>query len=225
LKRLKKLTVLYVEHEEKLISSYAPFLKEHFQSLYIARDGDDAYRIYKKSRPNIILFEMDIPKMSGVKLAKKIRKDDYTTILIAFTNHSDRDTLLELIDLHLSSYLVKPVSKSKLIKSLARVGEKIYGKHQINLPSNCLWDAKSKILYCNNRQINLTKRERIFFDLMIEKQGSPCNDNEISFHVWNDRYGEDITNSSIRTLVKNLRKKLPNSLIKNQYGVGYKLEY
>ena len=225
MKRLKKLTILYVEHEEKLISSYAPFLREHFQSLYIARDGDEAYRIYKRSKPNIILFEMDILNMSGAMLAKKIRKDDYITILIAFTNHSDRDTLLELIDLHLSSYLVKPVSKSKLIKSLARVGEKIYGEHQISLPSNCLWDSKSKTLYCNDRQINLTKRERIFFDLMIQKQGSPCNDNEISFHVWSDKYGDSITNSSIRTLVKNLRKKLPNSLIKNQYGVGYKLEY
>ena len=224
MKRLEKLTILYVEDEEQLISSYAPFLKEYCQTLYIARDGEEAYNIYNERKPNILLLDMYLPKISGMELAKKIRKDDFKTILIAFTAYSDRRTLLELIDLHILSYLVKPVSRSDLINSLVKAGEKIYGEQQIALPYNCSWDNKSQTLYHNAEQINLTRRERSFFSLLIKKQGVPCGENEIIVNVWSDRYDENITNTSIRTLVKNLRKKIPPKLIKNQYGVGYKLE-
>lgn len=224
MKRLERLTILYVEDEEQLIRSYAPFLREYCQTLYVARDGEEAYRIYKDKKPNIILLDMYIPKMSGMELAKKIRKDDYTTVLIAFTAHSDKKILLELIDLHLLSYLVKPVSRSKLIGTLVKAGEKIYGEQQIHLSSSCSWDSKSKTLYSKENQISLTKRERSFFDLLIKKQGAPCGEDEIILSVWNDKYDDTITNTSIRTLVKNLRKKVPSDLIKNQYGVGYKLE-
>jgi DNA-binding response OmpR family regulator len=224
LKRLSKLTILYVEDEEPLISAYAPFLREYCQTLYVARDGEEAYHIYKDRKPNIVLLDMYIPKISGMELAKKIRIDDYTTILIAFTAYSDRKTLLSLIDLHILSYLVKPVSRSQLISALVRAGEKIYGEQQVYLSSNCLWDSKSKTLYCNDNQIPLTRRERSFFDLLIQKQGVPCGEDEIILNVWSDKYDDSITNTSIRTLVKNLRKKVPYDLIKNQYGVGYKLK-
>ncbi|NEW60516.1 response regulator transcription factor [Sulfurovum sp. bin170] len=224
MKRLGKMTILYVEDEEQLIRNYAPFLEEHCQSLYIARDGEEAYRIYREYRPNIILLDIYIPKMSGVELARKIRVDDYTTVLIAFTAHSDRKTLLEFIDLHLLSYLVKPVSRSVLISALVKAAQKVYGEHQVNLPFNCSWDSKSQTLYHDREQVSLTKRERSFFDLMIKKQGVPCADDEIILNVWSDKYDEAITNTSIRTLIKNLRKKVPTKLIKNQYGVGYKLE-
>ena len=60
----------------------------------------------------------------------------------------------------------------------------------------------------------------IFYD-----KGVPCNEDEIFFYVWGDEIDRTITNSSIRTLVKNLRKKIPKDLIKNQYGVGYKIEF
>ncbi len=224
MKRLEKLTILYVEDEEQLVSSYAPFLREYCQTLYIARDGEEAYRIYKERKPNIILLDMYIPKMSGMELAKKIRKNDYKTILIAFTAYSDRKTLLELVDLHILSYLVKPVSRSDLITSLIKAGEKIYGGQHVLLPYNCSWDNRSQTLYHNGEQISLTKRERSFFSLLMKKQGVPCGEDEIIINVWSDRYDDNITNTSIRTLVKNLRKKVPSDLVKNQYGVGYKLE-
>ncbi|SFV51896.1 Putative two-component response regulator [hydrothermal vent metagenome] len=224
MKRLGKMTILYVENEEQLIKGYAPFLEEHCQSLYIARDGEEAYRIYREYRPNIILLDIYIPKMNGVELARAIRKDDYTTVLIVITSYSDRKTLLELIDLHLLSYLVKPVSRTALISTLVKAAQKVYGEQQINLSLNCSWDSKSKTLYYNGQQIGLTKRERSFFDLMVKKQGVPCAEDEIILNVWSDKYNETITNTSIRTLVKNLRKKIPSKLIKNQYGVGYKIE-
>jgi len=224
LKRLEKLTILYVEDEESLVENYAPFLKEHCHALYIANDGAEAYRKYREHKPNIILLDMYIPKMSGVELAKKIRDSDSSTVLIAFTGYSDRQILMELIDLSFLSYLVKPVSRSKLIESLVKAAQKINNGQLVHLPFNCSWDSKSKSLFYNDKQISLTKRETKFFDLIVMKQGVPSSDEEIILHVWSDKYDKNITNTSIRTLVKNLRKKVPQGLIKSQYGLGYKLE-
>ncbi|MCH9739264.1 MAG: response regulator [Epsilonproteobacteria bacterium] len=221
---MKKLTILYVEDEERLIESYAPFLEGHCETLHVARDGEEAYDLYKEHRPNIILLDIYTPKMNGIELAKKIREDDYSTILIAFTGHSDQKTLLELVDLYFLSYLIKPVSRTKLVEALVKASEKIEGAKQVHLPHNCSWDARSKTLFHGDQQISLTKRESYFFDLLVKKKGIPSNEDEILFHVWGDKFDKTIANTSIRTLVKNLRKKLPDGLVKNQYGLGYKID-
>ncbi|HIC78645.1 MAG TPA: helix-turn-helix domain-containing protein, partial [Sulfurovum sp.] len=46
---------------------------------------------------------------------------------------------------------------------------------------------------------------------------------DIFFHIWGDEFDKTIGLSSIRTLIKNLRKKLPDGFIENRYGLGYKI--
>jgi len=224
MKRLEKLSILYVEDERLLREGYIPFLKEVCQILYVAEDGLQAYEIYKEHRPNIILLDLYMPKLTGIELAKKIRKNDYDTVLIAFTGHSDRKVLLELVDLYFLSYLIKPVTQTALIEALNKASEKICGNQYIHLPFNCSWDNRSKVLFCKDRQIHLTRRETLFVDLMVNKRGVPSSDQDILDHVWSDKYNKEVANTSIRTLVKNLRKKVPKGLIRSQYGVGYKID-
>jgi DNA-binding response OmpR family regulator len=223
-KKLKKLIVLYVEDEEKIIEKYAYFLKEYCHTVHVARDGEEAYALYKEHKPHLIVMDLLIPKLNGVGLAKKIRAENDAVAMIALTAYSDREILLNVVDLNFSSYLIKPVGRADLIQALVKVSNKIYDGRNIYLPHDCIWDTKSQTLFCNDVAINLTKRELKFFELLVQRGGIPCNDAEILFHVWEDEEDKSITNASIRTLVKNLRKKIPKNLIKNQYGVGYKID-
>ena len=225
MKILKNLNILYVEDEETIIDKYAYFLQESCKEVFIARDGEEAYNLYKENKVHLIIMDLLIPKMSGIALAKKIRAEDDNIPMIALTAHSDREILLDIVDLNFSSYLIKPVVRSDLMKALQKVAERIDGGRCIPLPCNCSWDLKSKTLFCNEESVFLTKRELKLFELLVEKSGAPCSDDEIFFYVWGDEFDKVITNSSIRTLVKNLRKKIPTELIKNQYGVGYKISF
>ena len=225
LKTLKNLTVLYVEDEKEIMEKYTYFFKEYCHTLYLASDGEEAYRLYQEHKPHLIVMDLQIPKLNGMRLAKKIREESEDVILIALTAHSDREILLEIVELNFSSYLIKPVGRSDLMKSLLKVAQKINSGKNIHLPCNCMWDDKSKTLFCDDKSIILTKRESKLFELLVEKNGAPCGDDEIFFYVWGDEFDKTITNSSIRTLVKNLRKKIPKELIKNQYGVGYKISF
>lgn len=225
MKTLKNLTILYVEDEETIIEKYAYFLEECCQTLHLARDGEEAYELYKEHKPQLIVMDLQIPKLNGMGLAKKIREDDDEVQLIALTAYSDREILLDIVDLNFSSYLIKPVGRGDLMKALLKVSRKIDKGHNIHLPYGCMWDDKSKTLFWDDQSVVLTKRETKLCELLVEKNGAACCDDEIFFYVWGDEFDKTITNASIRTLVKNLRKKIPKDLIKNQYGVGYKINF
>ncbi len=225
MKTLKNLTILYVEDEESIIDKYAYFLEDCSKVLHVARDGEEALALYKEHKPHLIVMDLLIPKLNGIGLAKEIRKIDEDVFIIALTAHSDREILLEIVELNFSSYLIKPVGRSDLMKALLKVSKKIDGGHNVPLPCDSMWDGKSKTLFVNNKSIMLTKRESKLFELLVKKAGVPCSDDEIFFYVWGDEFDKTITNSSIRTLVKNLRKKIPKDLLKNQYGVGYKINF
>ncbi|RUM70031.1 MAG: hypothetical protein DSZ07_03420 [Sulfurovum sp.] len=225
MKALKNLNILYVEDEERIIEKYAYFLKELCHTLYIARDGEEAYKLYKEKKIHLVVMDFLIPKMNGMSLAKAIRAEDENIALIALTAHSDREILLDIVSLSFSAYLIKPVGRVDLMNALLKVAKKVEGVRNITLAYDCVWDNKSKTLFCSDESIILTKRELKLFELLVTKAGIPCNEDEIFFYVWGDEIDRTITNSSIRTLVKNLRKKIPKDLIKNQYGVGYKIEF
>ena len=225
MKVLKNLNILYVEDEDAIIEKYTYFLEESCRSVFIARDGEEAYRIYKENKIHLIIMDLLIPKLNGINLAKKIRQEDDSVALIALTAHSDREILLDIVDLNFSSYLIKPVGRTDLMQALLRVSKKVDGGRNVLLPYDCSWDGKSKMLFWNDNAVTLTRRETKLFELLVEKAGNPCSDDEIFFYVWGDEFNKIVTNSSIRTLVKNLRKKIPTDLIKNQYGVGYKINF
>jgi len=225
MKSLKSLNILYVEDEEKIIEKYSYFLNELCQTLYIARDGEEAYQIYQDEKIHLIVMDFLIPKMNGMSLAKKIRETDEHVALIALTAHADREILLDVVDLNFSSYLIKPVGRVDLMNALLKVSKKVEGGRNVPLAYDCIWDNKSKTLFCADESIVLTKRESKLFELLVIRAGVPCSEDEIFFYVWGDEFDRNVTNSSIRTLVKNLRKKIPKDLIKNQYGVGYKISF
>jgi DNA-binding response OmpR family regulator len=223
LKILKKLIILYVENSQQILDRYSPILKSNCDILYIANSGVEAYRIYKEKRPHIIVMDLYISKIDNVTLAKKIREEDEITSFIALSDYASREILLEIVNLNFSSYLVKPVDDFKLINALLKVSKKINNGKIIYLTDNSSWNSNSKTLFYKDEPIFLTKREQKLFELLIDKNGTACSDDEIFFYVWEDDFDKTVTNASIRTLIKNLRKKIPKGLIKNQYGVGYKI--
>jgi len=184
LKVLKNLNILYVEDEETIIDKYAYFLEESCKEVFIARDGEEAYAMYKSNKIHLIIMDLLIPKMSGIVLAKKIREEDDNIPMISLTAHSDREILLDIVELNFSSYLIKPVLRSDLMGALEKVSQKVEGGRSTPLPCDCSWDSKSKTLFCNDESIFLTRRELKLFELLVEKAGTPCSDDEIFFHVW-----------------------------------------
>ncbi|SFV51892.1 Putative two-component response regulator [hydrothermal vent metagenome] len=219
MKKLENLTMLYIDFDNDEREKYLKIFKNYFKKVLVT--CEDGFKIYSQERPDIIIIELETPQ--SVKLVKKIREKDEKIGLMALTKNSNIELLREIVELSFSSYLIKPVSDGQIEDELKKVSKKIDSIGKITLPLFCQWDINSKTLFYKERVLFLTKRETKLFELLVERRGTFCTDAEILFAVWGDEFDKSITNSSIRTLIKNLRKKVPKGLIENQYGVGYKI--
>ena len=98
--------ILLVEDEKAIKENYVTYLKMFFEEVYEAEDGEKAYELYKTKKPDIMIIDINIPKLNGLDLLEKIRQNDHSTKAILLTAHSDKSFLFKAIPLKLVKYLV-----------------------------------------------------------------------------------------------------------------------
>lgn len=220
-------SVLFIEDEEELRKNYVMFLKMYFETVYEASDGEEAYQIYKDKKPNILIVDINIPKLNGLDLLKKIRESDHSTKAIVLTAHKDKDFLLKATSLKLTEYLVKPISRKALQISLDKVMSELKNFTTFSIKNKIfsdgyLWNYDSEVLSCHGTTIILTHKEQMLFSLFMNNLNTVLSIETILYHVWSDN--PEIHFTTLRTLLKNLRRKLPKEMIMNVHGLGYKVE-
>lgn len=220
-------TVLFIEDEKEIRDNYIEYLKLHFETVYEAEDGLEAYKIYKEKKPDIMIVDINVPKLSGLELMKKIRKSDHSTKIIVLTAYETKELLLQVATLKLTSYLIKPVTRNTLNDALVKVIDELstfltVSKTIVHLDKDTMWDIQNKQLLKNGVEIVLTKKENDLFHLLISNPSQTQFTENIMNSVWpvEANEGHDV----LRTVVKNLRKKLPKNTIKNVFGLGYKVK-
>ena len=85
-----------------------------------------------------------------------------------------------------------------------------------------MWNYDNEELRCHGKNIILTNKERILFMLFMSNLNSVLSVDTILYSVWNENLEANIT--TLKTLLKNLRRKLPAEMIKNVHGLGYKID-
>lgn len=117
---MTNLNLLYVEDDEEIIEDINFFLKRHFNEITIAKDGEKALELFEEKNPHIIILDINIPKINGLKVAAKIREVNKNIPIIFLTAYSDKENLLQAINLHAFSYLIKPFKVDELINAITK---------------------------------------------------------------------------------------------------------
>ena len=228
--RLKPYSILFVEDETEIRENYTNYLKMFYENIYEAENGEDGYEIYKKYKPDILILDINLPKISGLDMLKMIRENDHNVKAIMLTAYSNIDYLLKATELKLTKYLVKPISRDELERALSLAIDEILNfdvkaKKIVTIKNSCIWDYALKELRCSDTEVSLTKKELGILSLMFDSLDKTVTYDEIMYGVWDDFEDEISTiKVAIKTAVKNLRKKLPENTILNVYGIGYKIE-
>jgi DNA-binding response OmpR family regulator len=221
LEKLQTLTILYAEDEEGIRKNIADSLQYYVKEVFEASNGEEAFELYNEKKPDIIFSDIHMPLLNGIDLVKKIRKNDRQTPVVMITAHTDKKYLMEAVELHMEKYLVKPVELEPLIEVLESCVNLLEINKVIKLKSdeNYSYDFDKKQLYYKDEIVVLNKKEILFFEVLIKNQNRITNYEELQDKVW----GDDImTDSALRSLVRNLRKKLPTDIIMNLSGSGYR---
>jgi DNA-binding response OmpR family regulator len=225
---MKNLTLLYAEDEHRTRRDQIIYLESRYDfTIYEANDGLEALELYKKHKPGIVLTDITMPNMSGLELAKEIRKLSKDTKIIIVTAHSEQDKLIEAFDSDVVNYLIKPIDRQKLRSSLDTAiatlpkTQKIE-KDFIILSTNANFDIAKEEYLVDNKLVKLSKSENRLLSLLCTHKNQDVNAYDIFVSVWDD-FEKEFSADSVRTLVKKLRKKLPEGILQNIYGGYYKL--
>ncbi|MFA9373920.1 MAG: response regulator, partial [Poseidonibacter sp.] len=123
---LKTLTILYVENDENIITSFEPFLNNLFKKVFISNNGKDALTKYNdlinnKEQIDIIISESTMPYMSGIELLSKIRESNKNLPFIFFTEDNDINLLLESLKQDVTAHFTKPVKFEEVLQKVEEV--------------------------------------------------------------------------------------------------------
>ncbi|QOG12742.1 response regulator [Arcobacter sp. FWKO B] len=130
---LKRLTVLYVEDDENIRVELSSLLKNFFGELYTAQDGEDGYNTFinNQDKIDVILSDINMPKLSGIEMMKQIRQLNSHIPVIFATAYSDSAFLTEAIKIKVYDYIVKPINIRNLLGIFQELASSIYQKFLI----------------------------------------------------------------------------------------------
>lgn len=219
-------SILFIEDESAVRKNYCEYLRMFFVQVYEAKDGEEGYAMYIKYAPDILIIDINIPKLNGIELLKRIRQKDYQVKAIMLTASSEVSNIIDAASLKLVKFLVKPINRKELIESLYITIDELSSYRvlpikNIELSACCYWSVEESKLIYKKEEIQLTPKERAFLTLLLSHVGKTFTYDEISLSVWG--YDEEGSINSIKSLVKKIRKKIPENLIENVFAVGFKI--
>ena len=221
---IKDISILLAEDESELREYLIEYLQLFFVKVYAAKDGREAHMIYLDKHPDIIVTDINMPILDGLSLISKIREHDKETKIIVMSAHSEEEKLLRAVELHLETYLIKPIKTDKLkiilfksVKNIRKVSKRLY------LQQNIYWDKVSDTLWQNSEQVELKARETLLLKLLCTKANQAVSAESIFYTIYKDNEEKEFSADSVTSLMKRVRSKLPKDIIKNVYGAGYKI--
>lgn len=217
-----KPTVLYVEDDTIARENAIEYLENYFDTIYDASDGLEALALYDKYKPDIIITDIEMPKINGLEFIQKIRKKDNTTQVIVTTAYSHKEYLFRAIELKLIKYLIKPIKQKEFDEAIeiciANLEQKF--SNIITISENTFFDIYNKTLIKENEIIKLRTKELELLLLLIKHKTRFVTYQEIENALWIDSV---MTKDALKTVIKNLKSKLPFEAISNLSGTGYKI--
>ena len=220
---IEDISILIAEDESELREFLTEYLQIFFKKVYVAKCGYECYTQYLEKRPDIILSDINMPKLDGLSMVKRIRERDSETEIIIMSAHSEQEKLLQAIELGLVTYLIKPINSKKLKDVLMGLVKKLRSsKKRIYLSNEIFWDKTSSTLWNSEKQISLKEKELMLFKLLCSKTNHAFTTENIFYHLYGNNE-KDFSEYSVTSFIKRLRAKLPENLIENEYGLGYKI--
>ncbi len=172
---LKEFKVLLVEDEVNIAKLLKDAIGDYFFSFTLAKNGQEGLEKMKIIKPDIIITDIMMPKLDGLAMTEKIKQIDDSIPVIVLSAFSEKEKLLNAIDIGITKYFIKPFDPDEVLDYLISLATKLDKKKVFKLSEDLYFDRnKNNLFDKNDKIINLTKREKDFLYLLIKSH--PNND-------------------------------------------------
>ncbi|MFY4809502.1 response regulator transcription factor [Aliarcobacter butzleri] len=217
--------ILVLEDDELFASTLEDFLIEEKFVIDIAKDGEECLSLNYENNYDLYIFDIKVPKISGLELLASLRNSEDNTPTIFLTSYKDKDTLQEAFVKGCDDYLKKPVDLDELllrIKALLKRNKKQF--ELIKLTETLDFNPINKRIYENGIDLNLPTKILDLIELFIENRGDIVTKEMIINRLWAPN--EDYSEGSIRVYINQIKKLFSDAnVIVNIKGIGYKIEF
>ena len=185
-------------------------------------DGNIAEELIYEEDFDLLLFDVNVPNITGFELLKNIRQNNINIPTIFITSRNTSEDVKIGFNSGCDDYIKKPFDLSELqlrienIKKLRQIES--YG--QVRIDEDTSYNYERKIIFRNNKEFNLSKIESKILEYFLKNKNKTLSIDEISVNNW--LYDEMPESTTIRTYIKNLRKKLNDETITTLKGIGYR---
>lgn len=189
-----------------------------------AKDGDDALDKAKKSKPDLILLDVMMPKKSGIEVCKLLRLQPQfsETLIVMLTALGDDGSVIKGLETGADDYIAKPVSPKVLVSRLTALFRRQLQTEKNNSTTlgPITIDTEKYLVLVEGKEVVLAKKEFELLNLLAHKPGRVFLRNEILHQIW----GNDVIvgDRTIDVHIRKIRQKLGIDCIQTVKGVGYK---
>lgn len=215
-----KKRLLIIEDEKNLMQVLYDSLSDEFEIIK-AFDGEEGIKKFYNAGADLVLLDINLPKVTGWDICKEIRKNSNIPVIIMTARDSDADEYNGL-SIGADDYITKPFNLKILtlkIKKLLKIDNNSIYKYD-----KFSFDSKKGEIILENKSIELTRREIQFLEYMFKNKGIIFSREQLLNEVWGfDFDGDD---RAVDTLVRRVRKKMGSYefLLKTVRGMGYVLD-
>jgi DNA-binding response OmpR family regulator len=220
--------ILVIEDDPAILRGLADNLACEPHDVLTAADGESGYSLARTGKPDLIVLDLMLPRMSGYEVCRKLRADGVTTPIVMLTARGDEADRVVGLDLGADDYITKPFSVRELLARIRAVLRR--AQVQSALPAelrfgNVAVDFRRYEAQKDGRPIELTRKEFGLLRLLAARSGEPVTRDDLLNEVWG--YDATPTTRTVDNHVASLRAKLednpsdPRHLF-TVHGVGYK---
>ena len=229
---MNKPLILAVEDDKSIRNLITTTLKAHDYRFITAQNGQSAILEASSHNPEIVLLDLGLPDIDGVKIIEKIRSWSNMPIIVISARSEDTDKI-DALDAGADDYLTKPFSVEELLARLRVIQRRLAVMQTENSnESSVFTNGKLKIdyaagcAYLDEEELHLTPIEYNLLCLLSKNVGKVLTHTFITQSIWGSSWDNDI--ASLRVFMATLRKKIEKDTDSPQYiqthiGVGYRM--
>ncbi len=221
--------ILVVDDEEKIRDIITEYLEFEGFEYIEAENGVEAINILKKEKVDLVLLDVMMPKIDGIKVLKEIRSKGSTPVILLTARAEEYDKLFGF-ELGADDYIVKPFSPREVMARIKAIIARSVPKAEVHSENEVLEfpgikiDVAGRELYIDGQKKQMTPKEFDLLVFLIKNRNIVLTRERILSEVWSyDFFGDDRT---VDTHIKMLRNTLGEyrRYVETVWGVGYKFE-
>lgn len=210
----ERIRLLLVDDHELFLEGIVSLLDgvENIEIIGKAYDGVQALEMIRKDPPDMLLADLNMPRMNGVELVKAVKQEFHDIKVIVLTMHNDRPTISEIMMAEAEGYVLKNTGKKELLTAISRVADGT--TYYCNEVMSIILDKykHERAVAQQAHPVQLTDREKEILQLIAEEKSTE----EIAEKLF-------ISKRTVETHRKNILKKAEVKSVVGLLKFGYRV--